>query len=533
MIGIRSTKDAIDIVRAAARDANKRTMKELIQHARDYKPGGYDEHQGVMRDFYLGHQVPHLKARLKEHYRHTFGQMEPITVNVVRASSELNAQAYRQLPQRWLTVDGEKPGEVSLNDDTGEETTAAPGEVERAERFQRLLELARLHLVIPEIERRLMATKTIFARLAYNDSGADQGRRPRYEITPFWPHQVHVIPNPEHPCELWAAHALIAEISAPTGVKRTRWYEVWTRREPLGAWQVQHVNDEGLTRGPPREYELPQLPWVVFHDGLSTESIYQDVGRDLRDMQETINERLTDWAFGSKMQSHGERVFSGPGVDKLKGTTLVGGPGIAITLPEGTDSKVLSYPYSLITLEGIEKMLRMYGVSERQSPDAWATEPGPPLSGVSRIVQNIPSDQKRAERIDLYRVVEETDLLPQLARIADAFGDLGGPIDGEGVEYHARFTLPPVYEDPMAKQDRAFKALDKGVITEARAAVLADHYRTVEDAVKAGLSDTLASAPVPEALANAGPPPPMAEDDQAPADEDEGAEAEPMGDPAE
>jgi hypothetical protein len=466
----------------------------LLQAAEAHKPAGYDRHHATVERLYRGQQIETLKIALRQRYEITGVDMSPLAINILRTSAHLDAQAYRRAPERHLEVNGERPGTTRVDVD-GAPMPVAPQHAERAERFRALVGLARLGLIMPEADRRCMASGTIFLRPSWPVALPRLARRqsrPRIDL--YWPHQVQVIPHPDAPGDLWACLAAMFSVAGPSTDKGEAWHLIFWRDDVGGPIQVQKISTKGRNAGPPETLLTRSMPCVAMHSGLSQESVFHDVDRDLVDAQNFVNVSLTNWGFKDDLQGHAERVITGTHGLKAGGPKITGGPGAAITLPPGADMKVLQYGHDLTGLDGVEKILRMFGMSRQQSPDAWASEPGPPLSGVSRIVQNIEPNSKRDENVARFAEMEELELLPLLVDLADVYGQktLGGRIgDVAGITYHTRFAPPEQFEEPEAKRLRAQLMQGSGWISPAAAAVMGGAYRTVDEAKARGLADSL------------------------------------------
>lgn len=489
------TKRIIDIIKQGAEGIKKEELDKLLDAGRKAKPAGYDSHQRKVRKYYEGNQKGSLKSVLAKRYPKTHQKMTPVCLNIVKPAAELDAQCYRQEPERWIEINGERPGEEYIDDD-GEKQVKLEKELPRQERFQEVIRISRLRHVLAEAERRCMAAKTIFGRVAWDKTYETLGYGARIKIDLFWPADVWVIPNPSAPSCLWAAYGLIAKIQSESDDDED-WYEVWTRAfsqsgddVSVGPWIMEQVSTKGRSRGL-ITYPLPDLPWFVMTDGMTNTSCFHDIERDLVEQQDAVNVGLTNWWYKDDMQGHGQVVITGH--HQRKGQDMVGGPGAVWFLDEGAVAQVLNHNHDMTTMQGLEKNLRMLGITRRQSPDAWATEPGPPLSGVSRIVQNIAPNEKREERMEQFQENEEEWILRILIGIADTWGTtyLGGTIGGSGVQPRVRFQEPKQYEEPEAKRLRARNMEVDGWISSAHAAVMGGGHRTLNDAKLAGLSDTI------------------------------------------
>lgn len=479
------------IVRAGRRIRNKSEVRTMLDRAEKYYPSAdYEAHIKQLRDYYNGNQETYLKALITDRFEIAGAEMDPVTMNIVRASAGLEAQAYRREPDRWIELDGKRVGEQYTEDDDEEPKIRHEQHAKRAERFAEAIKRARLSVVMPEGERRVVCAHTMIGRVQWaGEARKKRGLMPRPEVALFWSCDFRYIPHPEYPALVEAASFLAFRSSGK------RW-QFWTHDEETEQWTMQLVDEETGAVDEPEIWQGKRLPVFVMHSQLSQSSVYLDLDRDIVGFQDVVNMELTDHAFRSRLSGHKQLYEIGTnGSPATRKGTGFG------TLWSYEDPRVkvgaIDVSMDLKGIEGVEKLLRIRGVANQQPPDAWATEPGPPLSGISRIVANIPSDQKRKERIELYTEVEEDSLLPILVDVCDTYGagDLGGKIGREGFRYRVRFPKPEVYEEPEAKRLTAALAQKDGWISPAAAAVRAGFYPSVDEASDAGLSTEL-QAPV-------------------------------------
>ena len=515
-------------------------LEAMLSAGKSAKPIGYDRHQSRIQRFFCGHARGLTVQALKKRYPQTYGQMSVLPVNMVKQKADLDAQVYREPPRRVIKLGGEVIGAKVVDEETGETSTQLEAELGRLASFEEMLKRARLDRTLPQAEARTEASRTHFLRVHW-DNAHPNPERWRFDVRMFWPHLVWVIPDERLPDQLWAARGLVAQIQGPpideavehdeavgglsqrTSVKRNaqhdaaqsrgpRVYETWRRiadlgpteqatvaalaaaagRPPVaGGWLVDHIREDGERVGG-FVYALPTLPWLGMYASYNEGGLFLDEERDLVDIQESINVAVSNHLLKDDFQGHAQFWISGD--TALDGQELVSAPGALWKLKAGSTVGAINSDFDLTSLESVERLLVMYGRTQRQPPDAWQFEPGPPMSGVSRSIRNGPSDQKREENEENYKELEELELLPLLQEIWDAIGgrDLGlAPVGGPGITYGVRFQPTEVVEEPEAKRLRASNMMRDGWVSVRRAAVMGGAYKTEEEAAAAGVPDVL------------------------------------------
>ena len=435
---------------------NFNEVQKLVYSIKSCKNVGYDEHISKVRDYYDKKQTPHVQSLLHHYLPKTASEMLPSVYNIIEKGAELDANSYRVNPTREL-----------LNSDS------------LNQQFQELLKKWPLETVIHETERRLMACKTIFLRLNWPQSLAQEmGKKAKPEIRILYPDKVHVLEDPRAPDSVQAAKVVIVDISD----KRNAKYEVW-EREGQKVWFTVFTDKEKAT--PRTEWVGRCMPFVVFQAGLAQESVYLDRDRDLVNTQDSINVELSDRDWGQKYVGHPMLVHIG---GNAKSQKLSVGANVVNPIEHGQDVKAIKLDVTDDALKHIEQKVKMQGIERRQSVDAWSTERNVPLSGISREIANIGSNEKRLEHQKFYRIVETEQLLPlilELSQIYDGFPSVSEP------KFSVKYNREKVYEDPTAKTNRVAVMQDKGWISPAVAAVMNGLYNDKEEAVRAGVSDEI------------------------------------------
>lgn len=483
-----------------------------------WKPAFYDTHQRLVRQRYEGRAVAiHRRARMNR-YPTSWQHMPDVSFNWTALVASVDASVYAYEPKRFLVDDDEE---------------ALPDDSDEAKAFARLVKDAGLASVMPEMERRLMAARTVFGRIGweggFDDDGTplDRGGCPRIDL--YWPQDVYVIPHPSRPTSLETAVALLARQSgvsgmAGDGLRNDRsdlmsiagtmfgvgtTFEVWTRpieEKPdgtiakLGPWSVERADLRGGSAVPfgsdDSLYAGQRLPWFVAHASMPAGCPYVDEDHDTHHITDALNVGWSNVLFVADTQGHDQPVISG---NTVEAADVAVGPDVPIILKTGDSATMLSANPKLAEMLEIGKTaMRTLAVTRRQSPDAYATERGPTLTGVSRKIANEPQDKARLERQHPAVVLEERHVMPILLEQARLWGD-GFDVIGEDLSGRMTPRDPPEFEDAEARQRRTVLAEDVGYISKPRAAVESGWYRTEEEA-RAALEKIKEEAPPPSAL---------------------------------
>jgi hypothetical protein len=233
------------------------------------------------------------------------------------------------------------------------------------------------------------------------------------------------------------------------------------------------------------------MPIIPCHTRPTT-SLFPHPDTDLQLTQDQINVTLSDHHHRFGLQAHQQII--GTGMNPQPGKEIVMGPDTFAMFPDSGGSITVVQPNdSLAAFDAISHTLVLHGRSRREPIEAWHTKGGNPESGESRKIKNEYSDQKRGEHVEMYRLFEDRWLraLLELSRI----GGIYDPPSEYAIK--VKFAPPKTYDSLTTKLDRALKLLGVGLITPARAAVMAEAYSSIDEATAAGLSNELAEAEKP------------------------------------
>lgn len=467
-----------------ARAAGKDELDAALALVEKHRPGGYRARMTQRRQRYLGKQRALVEGALRARFPQTHQRMPVAPLNFMRLVASQDAGVYAEPPERFI-VD-EEGGRVAADDPEGMA-------------FAALLDVAGVDAFMVEAERAALAMLTLFVRGQWMKRDADDPGRAGLQL--FWPSDVGVICHPSNPTDFERAMLLVAEVAGPTGPQGgVRWFELWSRTvdeddmgAPLrwGPWTRHVVSDKGdalFAGGDARAvWEADRWPWACLQVGQPSGSVFVDAEHDLDDVVDALNVWRSNEQYTLELQGHTQLVYAG---HTSETTELVVGPdAIAKVGPNETLSPVDMNPKLQDMREARKLALRELAATRQNSPDAYATEPGPPLSGVSRAILNQPHDQRLAELRHTFRLFEERQLLPMLQALHNAFA----PADAPAITGTPKMTprRPAQLEDPEARVRRLQAEVDAGWITPAQAAVDAGRYASVDAAVTAGVSNAL------------------------------------------
>jgi len=481
----------------------------------DWKPARYDAEQLALRQRYEGRAAGIYRAARMRRYPTSGLTMPDVAFNWTALVANVDAAVYDYEPERYLVGADDKR--------IGDDTPAAKS-------FANLVRDAQLAVRMPELERRAMATRTMFTQVtwqgAFDESNPHAGK-PTVET--YWPSDVYVIPHHTRPTDLETCVALVARRSGPNGLgplveanpdnmvqlvdtsapfADSTWFVAWTRPveenadgtiKSFGPWSAEHVNLKGESYIPfgstDAESPLSRLPWAAYRVGTPQGCPYVDEDRDFPIIGDALNTTWSNLLHVADMQGHDQLWVSSTQTEKNE---IAVGPDKLLKLAGGDTAGLLSPNPKLEAMQAIAtETMRALAVTRRQSPDAYATEPGPPLTGVSRRIANEPQDKARRERAHIAVDFEQGDLLPILMEVGRYWGEYEGLSD----DVRPRMTPkdPPDFEDPEAKQRRSISARDARLISDARCAVESGWYRS-EDEAREALEKIKAEAPAPSML---------------------------------
>ena len=479
---------AISIIRNGAKAWTAAELQAVLQLAKVRKPAGLDDVSAGVQLRYRGKGASAVASALAKEFPETRGM--PITsINWLRLLARLDAGVYVVPSDRWIDADGTR-----IKDDD-----------DRAKLWAWALRKSRTHVQMAEAERRaLLPPGCLFGQTVWIRPPGDPIGYPRTDL--YWPHDVEVLCHKDAPTT-WAYRYMVALRQAPpdTTAKGT-WWRVWSREPPddidapWGDWHsvlVSTAGDQMGSQAEPVRYEGKTLPVFIVQLTDAEGSVFTDEDSDLIDVVDDLNKRRSNESFVIGLQGHDQMWMSGT----TEQGTKKGGPDTVITVPPGERMEVLSFNPALSEMrESRKQAMRELAISRTNSPDAYATEPGPPLSAASKRISNIAHDTRIAEQSTLMQAIEEDDEGP-LAILLDVVRTYH-PDGAKLADVTPRMAprKPPVVEDLAQRQQRLGEAVDRGWIDDARAAFEAEFYSTPElAAVRIGEISAAKPEPVPGA----------------------------------
>jgi hypothetical protein len=366
--------------------------------------------------------------------------------------------------------------------------------VERQGQLDDLLSRARIDPIMVEAERRVAVAKTVFFRIGWDYV------REAVSLQTYWPSDVMVIPHWSRPSDLSTALCIMARTKSPHG-DNSKWWEVWTRpAEPeldqdgmpvLGPISVELVSENGQSAMPfgsaDALYEpgLP-MPWVALYAAMPSGSPFAMADRDLPVIADEINVGWSNLLLTADYQAHDEVVYK---TNRDVTGLIAAGPGQAHKIALDEDLQVLSHSADLAAQFNIlDRATKTLAVTRGQPEDAYSTDGGSVLSGVSRKIKNLPAQKRKMQQSWFAVFFEETSLLPGMAAISDAYGGTDIMDDDGSVSFRVTVSDEPEFEEPSARQSRVLALLDAQLISEADAMVELGYYGGVTDAIAAGYS---------------------------------------------
>lgn len=530
-----TTKQAPAILMEGNRITDPKDLHLLVKRAQSYVLPGWDTNQKELRRQYEGHLTESLAAAMGRRFPATAHRMPNAPMNFAASIANSLASVYDEGCQRCLLrEDGEEidadyeapkpklpplppPGQDGNANplppdgvDDGEAIAFTPEEVQAAKDFQDMLREARLDVVMPEVDRRVSLTGTVFLHIRSDSVEAMAlARPPRTVVDIFWAPDVLVIPHPLAPSVLQASLALLVRVAGDGGVGPgvTTWVH-WRRDVAfqggqivgLGAWRADLVRlirtqratlaglgptatEEKIEVSPMWDpYPLARLPFVAVHRGIPAGSPYVDANRYL---PQTLSNMNATMMAEIHTVDHSTAPVWVHKTDQPQPKNVVLAPGTKANIL--TTEELTSEPQQA-DLAGIRATTREHqetlANTLRTNTQAFVAEQsGIPSSGLALRIQNIPQEKARKEAVAQSVPMEQEDLLPGLVEVHDHFR--GTRIGENNRRYKAKPGDTPFYESPKEKQDRLAAAVAAGWIDDAAAAVAAGFYKTVEEAQKA------------------------------------------------
>lgn len=481
-------------------------IETILEVGRRHKPPGYDEWASGVRLRYEGKQENIIRDALAKRYPESYRRMAIIGINWLRMFAENDSGSYAKAPARNL---------IGQNG-------AVVGDGPQVQRFVDIVKKSCVDDVLADFETKVLAAGTMFGVVDWD--ALDNAPR----ITTHWPADTICVCHMSAPADIRRAYIFAHKITSPSGIAdESIWWRVFVRSYENGAdgnpvfspWSVQIISDGGRVYrdgGEPVVQYDGILPVFVAHSGIPHGSIYLDIDRDITNVCDALNVSKSNEVYILDSQGHTPLYYAG---DALEAAQIDWGPDKMVKIGgnEVIQSVTMSPAFADMR-EGRKLALRELAISRSNNPDAYATEPGPPLSGVSRRVQNIQHQRKLNRLAHGFVRMEETQLWPIVFDMSDG---AGASPQLSGLQVQVIPDTEDEYEDQESVGRRIGDALDRRLISPAAAAsyMLPDVYPTIADAVAAGLSDEI-GAPIKMSPTVSGFSASIARDDTEEAEED-------------
>lgn len=436
---------------------------------------------------------------VKEIARRYSGDQVAVLAEALNRRFPASAKYMPLAPTNWLRFfaqqdSGVYSGEVerTLRDATGPLAHEDP----RQELFEQRCDDLGLDSLLADCERRVNSGAQSLAVLLGWQRAALPGDVTRPLAQLYWPHQVQVVCLPDQPDQQEALLAVVVQQEANADpMSKVSW--VWWRSydeasKTFGSWY--HARIVADAPGAVEQYVGERLPIVFLRLGQST-GFFPECDADICAQVDSLNVSKSNEQFLGEMQAHSQLVYSGRELDVEN--LIVGPDRITKIGPEETLQSI-SQTNSVDQLRASRELaLREIAVSRSASPDSYSPTASAPASGVARQIANIPHDVKLKQQEALYKAFEERYLLPLLLELIELYDTTAPTMSGLTVDVH--YEVKPFESDTEKAEKKAKhqalvkEQLDAGLISKARAAVELDLYPTIDDAVVAGLSNSLGS----------------------------------------
>jgi hypothetical protein len=471
------TDRLIKLIEGQARAWTSKELQLLKDAAESQRPIGIDTTSKAIALRYSGDQTIVMKAALRKRYELAWETMPVSPLRYIKQWASQDAGAYTRPPDRYLTdAEGERVDE----------------EGEDAKWFAWLCGAASLVTVMPEVERRCLSGAGACAVFVGWRHLRDE---PALQI--YWPHDVYTVCHPDGVDD---PAYLIAVALRQRGPKEEgdAWW-VWSREVTetesgpvFGQWHHAKVTEKGAAVLPV-PYAAEMLP-IAFARTIHPEgTFFGEPDGDVVAMSDSLNVSRSNELHIIDKQAHAVPVVSS---DTYDGKDLALSPDVILPLRGGDTMQYVAAGADFAALlASREQNIREIASTRGNNPGAYSASVGVAESGVARMIANIPHERRMAEIRPVFQTFEEQQLLPILVDVFNAFHSQG--LIADGLVPRVTLAEPITYEDKEAKQRRLVVDLDLGVISKAAYAVEMGHYRTIDDAVAAGLSSDLAGAPQP------------------------------------
>lgn len=477
------TKKAINAIRSGSQKWTKKEIGDLLSVAKKRKEYGFDAASMGAQVRYKGRQQSVIKEALKKVFPESFETFPIAGINWLKLFARLDAGVYVVPPDRFL------------EDEKGERL---PVKHEASRLWAWALRKSRLHVQMAEAERHALVTPgCCIGLVVWRPTPGGVGGCPEIEI--YWPHDVEVLCHWAAPTSWAHRYVVCIRQAAPETTSGADWYLVWSRVPPeqidgeWGDWESVLVSTNGDVAALPEKYQGQLCPTflVQLTDPGGHPFTFEDT--DLLDATDDLNVRKANESYVINMQGH-DQIWTD---DQREAATLKVGPDTILPVtPDATMGMLSPNPKLNEMRLSREQALRELATSRGNSPHAYVTKAGgPPQSGVAMRIENIAHDTRVAEQAVLMQIIEEEEVLPIMKDVVMAHHPDGKRLLQRMTPRMTPRKLP-TFEDPNQKQERLGKAVDRGWITDARAAADLELYPDAEVA-KSAIDQIAKDKPAP------------------------------------
>lgn len=472
MFSPNSESDALAALIASDAEAlTEELLKDILSEGRRQRSATYDVDSKALATRYGGDQAAVLKQALAARYPNSWQRLPVDPVGWLAFFARQDSGVYNTPAVRDL-------GEGVEDDDP------------RALAFAKALDDVAVDSLMLEAERRC-ATGTYASVIVLGYRQSDPMRPGKYVAHLYQPHDVVTVSHPSAPDDVDAlVHVALRQARDGQQTASPVWW-VWSRtveERPdgtiarFGPWRHQRMSEDGKVATAPQEWP-GRLPVAFLRTAWPAGGFWPEISRDTIANVDALNVSRANRQFVIETQAHAQLVVSGTTVDVAE---LPSGPDQPINLgaQAGATAQYLVPGADHEAIEASSRRdLAELGVAHGNSPDAYAVEPGPAESGVSRMIANIPHDQRIAEMRPTFQRFEEGQLLPIVVELINIYEP--GVTIGDDVQPRCMLQTSKPFETDAEKQDRVLALVTAGLVTKPKAAVMLGLYADESEAEEA------------------------------------------------
>ena len=401
-----ANRRAGEAIRMGADSTRKDWVKQILEVADTWRPEGYRRACEKLSDYYQNDQQGGLLEQLQQAFPDTWKRMpREMMLPVMRRWIDQQATVYLTPAARTLSSSEGEP----LDD---ENVTAS---------FEQLQKDAAYWEVWQRLDRTVHTFNAGLIMFGWNTW------RKRVEANVVPPHLVHIVPDPDDPADLSRAWAVLVELASSEGVNSTnrqrRFLAYWRGEDEQGRqdWQAVVVSEDGsiemnglddamdFTAPIKSEDGSTVLPMIWIQREVAHGIVYPRPPIDLVHAQDAVNETWVDIHMRARTSGYGSYVATSLDIARARGALNITPGGVTI-LEEGETLQSITSDSRLGDhVELLQDFLLQQAQRLGLPPSSWAPKNRPQLSGVALKVENLESDLHRAQQINRYERVEETD----------------------------------------------------------------------------------------------------------------------------